>query len=278
MDDATPDSTEPTRQRGIQSIEVGGRLLTALAHHGRPMALKDLAASAGMVAAKAHPYLVSFGQLGLIAQDEASGHYGLGPLAMQLGLISLQQFEPLTLASPVIEALASALGLTLALAVWGTHGATIVRVAHPPSPVHISLRHGTVMSLQGTATGRLFAAWLPHDTVEPLWRAETKSKAAAAASRTGTLEPAEPSLESLRRQVRRDGLGLSQGLSMPGIHALAVPVFDATGQLVLALTAIGPQSLLPADPCSENAERLKSEAAKLSRRLGCSNPAGSPTA
>ena len=85
-------------QRGIQSIEVGGALLKALAHHGRPLALKDLAAEAGMAAAKAHPYLVSFGKLGLIEQD-SSGRYGLGPLAMQLGLISLQAFDPVALAT-----------------------------------------------------------------------------------------------------------------------------------------------------------------------------------
>ena len=53
-------------QRGIQSIEVGGRLLLALAREGRPMALKDLAQAAGMIPPKAHPYLVSFGKLGLI--------------------------------------------------------------------------------------------------------------------------------------------------------------------------------------------------------------------
>ena len=39
-------------QRGIQSIEVGGQVLIALAHHGRPMALKDLAREAGMPAAR----------------------------------------------------------------------------------------------------------------------------------------------------------------------------------------------------------------------------------
>ncbi len=76
----------PRLQRGIQSVEVGGQLLRALAHQGRPMALKDLAREAGMSAAKAHPYLVSFGKLGLIEQDALSGRYGLGPLAMQLGL------------------------------------------------------------------------------------------------------------------------------------------------------------------------------------------------
>jgi len=59
--------------RGIQSIEVGGQLLLALAHHGRPMALKDLAREAGMTPAKAHPYLVSFIKLGLVEQDSGSG-------------------------------------------------------------------------------------------------------------------------------------------------------------------------------------------------------------
>src|SRR6188472_404911 len=104
---------EERSSRGIQSVEVGGQLLRALAHHGRPMALKDLAREAGMAPAKAHPYLVSFGKLGLIAQDAASGRYGLGPLAMELGLISLQQFDPLRLATPLLPALAVQVGHTV---------------------------------------------------------------------------------------------------------------------------------------------------------------------
>ena len=41
----------PAAQRGIQSIEVGGALLQALADQGRALALKDLAAAAGMAPA-----------------------------------------------------------------------------------------------------------------------------------------------------------------------------------------------------------------------------------
>ena len=120
-------------QRGIQSIEVGGQLLHALVHHGRPMALKDLAREAEMSAAKAHPYLVSFGRLGLIEQDRASGHYALGPLALQLGLISLQQANPVQIATPLIAELAQQIGQTVAIAVWGARGATIVRIAESPA-------------------------------------------------------------------------------------------------------------------------------------------------
>jgi len=232
--------------RGIQSIEVGGQLLLALAHHGRPMALKDLAREAGMTPAKAHPYLVSFIKLGLVEQDGA-GLYGLGPLAMQLGLISLQQYDPVRLATPVIEELALQLGHTVAIAVWGTRGPTIVRVAEGPTPVHISMRHGTVMSLAGTASGRLFAAWRADEAAalgEPLPSAAT------------------------RAAVRRDGLATSRDGAIAGVSAAAVPVFEASGRLVMALTAIGPSASFDTAPASALLGPLRDAAALLSRRLG----------
>ncbi|WP_186409176.1 helix-turn-helix domain-containing protein, partial [Candidatus Accumulibacter aalborgensis] len=56
----TSGTAAPKQRQGIQSIEVGTRLLRALAAHGRPMMLRDVARNAGMPAAKAHRYLVSF--------------------------------------------------------------------------------------------------------------------------------------------------------------------------------------------------------------------------
>jgi DNA-binding IclR family transcriptional regulator len=241
-------------QRGIQSIEVGGALLRALAHHGRALPLKELAAEAGMAPAKAHPYLVSFGKLGLIEQDAASGRYGLGPLAMQLGLISLQQLDPVALATPLIEALAPALGHTVAVAVWGNRGATIVRIAQPPGPVHVSMRHGTVMSLWGTASGRLFAAWLAPALLRPAVRAE----------RGG---PPALSAEELAR-IREQGFSLARELVLPGISAIAVPVFDGSGALQLALTAIGPTAGFDHRAGGAVASPLREAAARLSLRLG----------
>ena len=251
----------PPPQRGIQSIEVGGALLKALAHQGRPLALKDLAAEAGMAPAKAHPYLVSFGKLGLIEQDAATGRYGLGPLAMQLGLISLQQLDPLALATPLIEELAAACGHTMAVAVWGNRGATIVRVAQPPSAVHVSMRHGTVMSLRGTASGRLFAALLPQALVLPLLRDENRVAGRRAAG-------FDDALKAALADVRREGYSRVKDVLLPGISALAAPVFDGGGALVLSLTAIGPTPLFDGKPGSPLARQVVAAAQGLSQRLG----------
>ncbi len=126
-------------RRGIQSIEVGGQLLLALGAHGRPMALRDLAKAAGMPAGKAHPYLVSFGKVGLVTQDATTGHYGLGPTAIQLGLASLRMLNPVREATPFAEALAERTQHSVALAVWGNLGPTIVLLIEPVYPLQVNL-------------------------------------------------------------------------------------------------------------------------------------------
>jgi DNA-binding IclR family transcriptional regulator len=243
-------------QRGIQSIEVGGRLLLALAGSGRPLPLKDLAQASDMTPAKAHPYLVSFGKLGLITQDTGSGRYGLGPLAMQLGLISLQQYDPVRLATARLPELALTLGHMVAIAVWGNHGATIVRTEEPPAPVHVSMRHGTVMSLRGTASGRLFAAYLPRDRVLPVLLAEGAS----------TRERAE--FDRQVADVRRRGLAHAVDSALAGISALAAPVFDAAGAMVLSLTVIGPGAMLDTEADGPAARALLQVARDLTAQLG----------
>ena len=249
------DGSTEREQRGIQSVEVGGQLLLALAHSGRPMALKDLARQAGMSPAKAHPYLVSFGKLGLIAQDEGSGRYGLGPLALQLGLISLQQFDPVRLATPLLRQLAQELGHTVAIAVWGNRGATIVRIEEAPSPVHVTMRHGTVMSLRGTASGMLFAAHLPRETVE----------AALVEERTAGIDEG---LEAAWAEIRRQGVSRTNGGAIPGVSVMAAPVFDDAGRIVLSLTAIGPTAIFDTRWEGVVSTALTRGARELSRQLG----------
>ncbi len=260
------------KQRGIQSMEVGGQLLLALAQHGSPMPLKDLARDAGMVPAKAHPYLVSFKKLGLIVQDEVSGHYGLGPLAMQLGLISLQQFDPVRLASPMLADLAKQLGHTVALAVWGNRGPTIVRIEESPNLVHVTMRHGTVMSLRNTASGRLFVAYLPSDTVlaalDEERAYELRHSVSSSTNSSATQATMDASFSKVLEKVRQNGISEAVNLSVSGVSALAAPVFDESGKIVLSLTAIGPSAQFDVGLNGSIASALKSLGKDLSQRLG----------
>ena len=254
-----PDDEDDTARtpRGIQSVEVGGQLLKVLARTGRRMALKDLARAAGMTPAKAHPYLVSFGKLGLIEQDAVSGHYGLGPLAMQLGFISLQQVEPVRLAIAELPALVQRIGHTVSASVWGDNGPTIIRVEEGPTQVYVAMRHGTTASVRHTATGKVFAAFGPRERV---------AKVLAAEGFAGALDEAAFAVEL--EAVRAHQSSEVTGQLIAGISSLATPVFDGFGQLVLCLAAIGPSATLRTGPGSPAAQHLRNAARSLSQRLG----------
>jgi DNA-binding IclR family transcriptional regulator len=267
-----------TDSRGIQSIETGGRLLLALAHHGQPLALKDLAQAAGMSAGKAHPYLVSFIKLGLVERETEGGRYGLGPLALQMGLIGLQQYDPVRLATSLIDELANATGHTVAIAVWGHRGPTLVRIAEAPSPVHVSMRHGTVMSIPDTASGRLFAAFGPQQAVRDALDNETRdAPARPSRAHTGGRFGLGLAFDREIDRVRAAGIACIDGVALPGVSAISVPVFDAQGKLVLSLTAIGPSATFDSTVDGAVAAELRPAAAGLSRRLGW-KPASEGTA
>ena len=285
MPTPAPRPARDSDSRGIQSIEVGGRLLLALAHHGQPLALKDLAAAADMTAGKAHPYLVSFIRLGLVERETEGGRYGLGPLALQMGLIGLQQYDPVRLATERIDELARATGHTVAIAVWGHRGPTLVRIAEAPSPVHVSMRHGTVMSIPDTASGRLFAAFGPAQAVREALANEARlapaRQAPAARSARDARAPRERggrfglghAFDREIERIRADGVAGIDGVALPGISAVSVPVFDSRGQLVLSLTAIGPSATFDSAVDGLVAARLKPAATELSVRLGWQPPA-----
>ena len=255
MPDSSSRSPVPRAPRGIQSVEVGGRLLQALLRAGGALPLKALAEQAGMSAAKAHPYLVSFCKLGLIEQDEAGGHYGLGPLALQLGLVAQQRLDPVRLAGEALPALAAQIGHTVAIAVWGTQGPTIVRIELPPTAIHVAMRPGTVLSLTGTASGQLFAAHRSAAELRPLLKAERPK-----------IDAAE--LEQRLARVRAQGLGISVDALVPGVSAMAAPVLGPDGALLLAITAIGPSSIFDVAARGAVARPLQAAAAQVAARLG----------
>ncbi len=252
-------------RRGIQSVEVGGQLLRALADGDGPMMLRDLAGSAGMSAAKAHPYLVSFMRIGLVEQDKASGRYELGALALQIGLASMRRLDPVRLASGVVDDMVFSIGQTLSLAVWGNHGPTVVRIAEGGSPVHVNMRVGSVMSLFGTATGRVFAAFLPPATIEAFM---TSGVGRMSVGDDAAQDMSRDQIDAALADVRERGFSRAVDRPIPGVSALAAPVFDHSGTIALVITAIGPSGIFDADWNGPIARDLLKSARSISARLG----------
>jgi DNA-binding IclR family transcriptional regulator len=263
----TADAPPERERRGIQSIEVGGEILNVLASEPRPMALRDLVRASNMPSGKIHPYLVSFIKIGLVSQDQVTGHYLLGPLAIQLGLTSLQTMDPIREATPFVEALAADTGHGVALAVWGNLGPVVVRIVDATYPFHTNMRTGTVMSMVNTATGRVFSAFLPPALVEKMLNEDRIRMGPDIAH---PLE--EQVVQALIQEARERRMSRGINHPTPGIASFSAPVFDYSGNIALAVTISGPTGTVDTDWNGPVARALRTCTDGISTRLGYRKP------
>jgi DNA-binding IclR family transcriptional regulator len=252
-------------RQGIQSIEVGFKLLDVIVANNRPMMLRDIAKGAGMPAAKAHRYMVSFMRMGLIEQDGGNGRYDLGAYAIQMGLSGLGRLDHVRLAGPILEELCQTIQETVALAVWGTHGATIVRIVDSGGPITITLRAGTVLSLTKSATGRAFAAFYRSPFLKIVLDKELEDTAHESKVAVTTVRR---QIEKTLTEIREHGVSRATGSLTPGINGFSVPVYDHSGQMVAAITSLGPVGEFNVEWDSPVASAMIKASQKLSNRLG----------
>ncbi|MEA3128811.1 MAG: hypothetical protein QOF46_606 [Paraburkholderia sp.] len=285
---ASAASVDAKPQRGIQSLDSTGELLGALVAAARPLSLRDLAAAAGMPPAKAFPHLVSLLKIGLLNRD-AAGCFEAGPLALELGLIGLQRLSPTREAEPEVVELATSTGMSVAMAVLGPLGPTVVRLEESARPLHVSLRVGTVMSLVNTAIGRVFAAYVADDVRNGLL-AQDHLRLAGAGEREIFALPApaqrqpqpqpQPQLTKAYAQrlaqIRADGIDTALSRPVPGINTLAAPVLDHTGSICLVLALMGPSGSFDSELAGAPAQTLRAATLRLSRRFGWMAGAAGP--
>ena len=262
-------------QRGVGSVEITAKILSAMIEGTTAKPLKDIAKASGLSPARLHPYLVSLIKTGFIEQDSQTSHYDLGPMALRLGTASLQKIDPIRIAIPFARTLSRSIGHTVALAVWSNSQATVIHLEEALTPIRLSLRHGSVMSLTQTATGLMFAAHLPPDQLEAALQFDAQISVATQPLPVGFIEPTVTPPESLKtslKGIQARGIACVRNTAIEGVGAISCPVFNHTAQMVLAITTIGLSATLDTRQESACALAIKQTAHEISQQLGFSKP------
>jgi len=264
----SPQENKKNGSRGVQSIDTGGIILGVLSRARGPLKLRDLAEEAGMAPAQLHPYLVSFRKMELVEQNEA-GQYQLGPFALHLGLTRLRNQNAYRETVRRVAALADELQLMISITVWGLHGPTIVYVQESSARIHANVQVGGIFMMTITATGKTFAAFLPHSISKPMIDLERSDKT--------LLERAPFEFDEKRywaevAEVARKGFAITRDMPIPGVSAVAAPVFDHTDKMQLAVTAIGPTGFIDLSETGPAVTGLLAFTRNLSRELGYQHP------
>ncbi|ATE64182.1 IclR family transcriptional regulator [Rhizorhabdus dicambivorans] len=241
--------------------------MSALLNGREPVPLAQIAAHVQMAPSNVYRYLVSFGEGGLTVQDPTSGRYGLGPLAVQLGLEALRRMDGMEIALRALEEARSLPNISgIHLNVWGTAGTTVVRwISGAGGSISLRIGEGTVLPLATSATGRLWAALTAPAAIEPLLSAEI---AQLARERKITASKLNADLSIAFEEIKRIRLSFSSGEQHFGFDAIAAPIFDRFGEMVFSMTAIGnpTQADLRAD--GNIAARLRELCSLASGQLG----------
>ena len=250
-----------SQRAGVQSVVVAARVLKALAAQGGAATLKELATAAAMPRAKVHRYLGSLRAGGLVAQNPETGRYHIGPAAVTVGLVGLSRVNPVRQLQDLVPRVRDRINATVTAAIWGERGPTIVAMEESDHLVTMNLRVGSVLPVLNTAIGRLFLAYLaPAQTARVIVEER--------AGPLGQAAPSEQDLGDLLSNIRSRRLSQVRGVLIPGVDAIAAPVFDHRERIVAVICAVGHAGTGITRWDGTAAQALREAAAELSAQLG----------
>jgi DNA-binding IclR family transcriptional regulator len=248
-------------ETAVKTVDRIAALLRVLAGHGADgVSLSDAARATGFGNATTHRLLTALADVGFAFQDLRTKHYRLGAVVATLGRAALQQ-DVAAMADGALTRLAAATGDTVFASVREGLAAICIGRAIGQFPIRtLTLDVGDRRPLGvGAGSLALLAALSDTEIAQVLernavWLKDFDGFTADALGR-------------LVEQARSRGYAFNDGLIVPAMNAIAVPVRDTDGRPLFALSLAAIRDRMGPDRLGTLVEQLKNEAAELERRL-----------
>jgi IclR family pca regulon transcriptional regulator len=211
----------------VQSLERGLAVLRVFDAEHRELGLSEVARAAGLTRAAARRFLLTLVKLGYMSFSD--GRFTLTPRVLELGYAYLSSLTLPEVAQPHMELLVTKVNESSSISVLDD--TEIVYVARVPTRriMSITLSVGTRLPAYATSMGRVLLAGLPDEQLqERLARIEVKPL-------TPHTVKDKPALGKLLASVRRHGYAAVDQELEEGLRSLAVPIHNASGEVVAAL-------------------------------------------
>jgi DNA-binding IclR family transcriptional regulator len=253
----------PALQRGLQ-------LLAQFTRDERQLTGAELARRLDLPRASVFRLLQTLEQLGFVDRVGESAHYQLGMAVLRLGFEYLASMELTELGRPIIDALASATGLSAHLVVRDGREVVFVAKAVGPSFIFNSIQVGARLPAHATVLGRVLMADLAMDDLTALYQGVELSRYTAQTPTT---------LQDLKQAIDADaslGYGISQGGFESAISTITAPVFDDHHRVSAAVSVTVPAQNVDPTAQDELVAQVRSAARRLSQCISHVPAVGSP--
>ncbi|WP_281074561.1 IclR family transcriptional regulator [Klebsiella quasivariicola] len=243
-------------QRGIQSVEVAGHILRVMVEKSKPLSLTEIAELVDSAPAQIFTYLVSLERTGLLKRDPVTQKYEPGSLSLRLGLNALYDAPKVKEAIAAIERLGQQQKVNVFVSVWTRFGPVVIFYREYGMVMNLGFKQGSVFSLIRTATGKLFAAYMPRAKCDEIIQQQTFTR-----DDPTLFNSAE--FQQTLAEIRLRGLSVSQSVPTPSVSALAAPVLDGDGNILLAISAFSSSNKLDNQNLMTLGDLLQMEARAL---------------
>jgi DNA-binding IclR family transcriptional regulator len=237
-------------------------VLQAVADHPQGVGLPDLAAKLGLPRQTVHRVLTQLRDSGLLLRDPVRERFSVGPRLIQLSLAALGANNPWAPVRAVLQELVDEVGETCNIGVLEGLDYVYVDRIESKWPLRIHLEVGYKAAAHCIAGGKVLLAYL-----EPQLRGRLL-RSRKLASRTQHTITKVSDLEAEFEKIRARGYGTNNQENFDGIVAVAVPIMDAHGRVVAALTMHGPLPRLTPEICEATVPRLRQAAQRVASAWG----------
>ncbi|HEX5958264.1 MAG TPA: IclR family transcriptional regulator [Hyphomicrobiaceae bacterium] len=232
-------------------------VLQTVADHPHGVGLPDIANKLGLPRQTVHRVLGQLRDNGLLLRDPVRERFSIGPRLIQLSLSALGSNNPWAPVRSALQELVDEVGETCNIGVLDGLDYVYIDRIECQWPLRIHLEVGQRMAAHCIAGGKVLLAAL-----EPQLRGRLL-RSRKLVARTPRSITRISDLEAELEKVRERGFGTNDQENFDGIVSVAVPITDAHGRVVAALTMHGPIPRLTPQVCEEAVPRLRLAAERI---------------
>lgn len=246
------------------SMQKGFRVLELLALRG-PRSVSEIAAELGLENSNASRLLKSLTEIGYATQGSRRGQYQLSPRVLMLAQGYLAGEQLLKEAQPILRELALVARASAHLGMLVDDQAIVVAKEPSPERLQVSTQVGGQIPLHASALGKILLASRSGEELDE-WLSRPLT------SFTPKTITSKEVLRKAVNQARRDGYAFEAGEEHSGIGCIGVPVCDASGRWIAAISVAGPLQGTPFKLDRAHLALVLQKANDLSQRTSNFNP------
>jgi len=245
----------------MKSLKTAIDVLKVFSNADGDLSVADITALSGLRRSHVSKILGAFRDGGLLTQDANTRRYSTGVDLFELGVRYVNAQQIARDALPIMRQLVDRCRHSATLSVLHEDHALHLLAVEGPLYLDGRWRVGNRLPLHATSAGQTLLAWADGERLE-----EMLSRIILNRITPRTITDLKR-LRKVLREVRASGIAVTRGQSVPGLAAMAVPVFDARNVVTAALGIIVPDQLFDGSDLAELQASLIDAARALSLRL-----------